>query len=300
MAYQTGTATDHTDLLAKIIAFAVSGGGWTDIGMPAAQTTGTWLRGPGLAGTDNIYVGLQLYADAPTDTYAIEMRGAQGFIAGNAFWNQPGVSTAVYSSSWNTSMPYWIIANGQRVIAVWKVSTTYHALHFGKIFTYATPAEYGYPLLIGGESTTVRRWSHQNPDFRHFTDPGGESAVLLCFPDGSWNAFVNYTNSSGSETPQGAGGFGDRRIWPFGSSFQTDDFVRSLRENIDGSYTLVPLILSSVSPSRAVWGEIDGAFYISGANNAVENTITIAGQNYLVIQNIFRNSRNHYWALRLA
>lgn len=305
MAYQTGTATDHTDLLAKIIAFAVSGGGWTNIGTAAGQTTGAWLRGPGLSGTENIYAGLQLYADAPSDTYGLEMRGAQGFIAANSFSNQPGTSPTTFSSSWNTTMPYWIAANGQRVIAVWKVSTTYHALHFGKILPYSTPSEYGYPVYIAGESSAIRRWSYQNFGYRHFTDPGNDVHAYLCYPDGGWQSFANYFQSSGSESSV-ISSYGGRGVWPYMGAEEltggstTDNYTRALRENIDGSYTLLPLILHGDTPSRAMWGEIDGAFYVSGANNAAENVITISGQNYIVFQNIYRSSRHHYWALKAA
>lgn len=304
MAYETGTATDHIDLMNKIIAFAVSGGGWTNLGPAAAgQADGTWLRGPGLSGTENIYAGIKSYSDVNNDTYGLWIRAAQGFLSASAWGGQPGVSPECYSAAWATSMPYWIVANGQRVIAVWKVSTTYHALHFGKIFPYATPSEYGYPFYIGAEDVAVRRWSYQSHNWRHFVDPGGSGTAYLCFPDGAWQAFRNTYDSGGGE------GFDNgipRYVWPYMGALDqagggdTVNIIRAMRENIDGSYVLLPLVLHSNAPSRAIWGEIDGAYYVSGAENAAENVITISGQDYLVVQNIYRTSRHHYWALKLA
>lgn len=303
MAYQTGTATSSSDLLSKIIAFAVSGGGWTNLGTASGQTTGTWLRGPGLTATENIYAGLQLAEDVPADTYGIQLIGSQGFLAANSFTNQPGTCTSVYSSTWNTTMPYWIVANGQRVIVVWKVSTTYHAMHFGKIFPYATPSEYAYPVYIAGEDNVLRRWSYQNQSFRHFVDPGYNGANWFAFPDGGWQTFRNVFDQSGSESADVSY---QRYVWPYSGAHAqnggntTFSLIRATRENIDGTYTLLPIVLHAGLPSVGVFGDIDGAFYVSGTNNAAENIITIAGQDYLAVQNIYRNGRHHYWALKLA
>jgi hypothetical protein len=40
-------------------------------------------------------------------------------------------------------------------------------------------------------------------------------------------------------------------------------------------------------------------YYVSGFNNAVENTLTISGTPYVVIQDVYRTGFNAYYALRL-
>jgi hypothetical protein len=261
--------------------------------------------GPGLAGTDEIYVGLQAVNDVPNDIYGIEIRGAAGFNAAQSFSTQVGSSPTSYVACWNSPMTYWIVASGRRFVVVIKVSTTYHAIYGGLILPYATPSQYPYPLFIGGESNSNLRWSDTTVGFRQFVDPGAPSSATnsgtnFCFPDGSWQYFCNWLNSSGNDSLATLG----RSVWPYAgssdSSQQVDNRLREMRDNIDGTYTLLPLILSCETPSRQVFGEIDGCYYVSGYGNAAENIITISGQDYLVVQNIFRTNRWNYWALKLA
>lgn len=312
MAWETGTATNQADLLAKIVTFLTTnttlvglGQEWTDLGAASGQTSGTWLMGPGLAGTDDIYVGIQGVSDVPNDTYGIQVEGAAGFNAAQSFTGQTGASPDSFVSVWNSSMPYWIVASGRRFIVVVKVSTTYHALYGGLILPYGTPSQYGYPHFIGGESNTLLRWSDTTVGFRQFVDPGATSTgtntgANLCFPDGSWQYFSNFTNSSGNDSLNTTTG---RSVWPYAggaNATEVDNRLREMRDNIDGTFTLLPLILSCDSPSRQVFGELDGCYWVSGYNNAAENIITISGQDYLVVQNIFRTNRWNYWALKLA
>jgi hypothetical protein len=312
MAWETGTATNQADLLAKIVTFLTTnadlitdGQEWTDLGTAAGQTTGKWLQGPGMAGTDQIFVGLQAVNDIPGDIYGIQVAGAQAFNAGQGFNAQVGQSPTSYVAVWNSSMPYWIVGNGQRFVVVVKVSTTYHAMYCGKILPYGTPTQYGYPLFIGGENITNLRWSDTTVGNRQFIDPGSASSGVnsgsnLCFPDGAWQFFQNFYNVSGNDTLGTQG----RSIWPYAGSSnngtEVDNRLREMRDNIDGTYTLLPLILHSEAPSRQVFGELDGCFYVSGFNNAAENIITIDAVDYLVVQNIFRTNRWNYWALKLA
>lgn len=284
-------------------ALKAEGQEWIYQGRGSGQTTGGWVKGRGLSGSESIYCGMQT-ADTPaSDVYNIEIAAAQGFSSGLAWGSQVGKSPATYSCGWNSSTPYWIVANGQRFVVVFKVSTTYHAIHLGKILPYGTPSQYGYPVYVGGEtSSSTLRWSDTSPGFRHFTDPGfiSSASCYLCHPDGTWYTYWNYQNSNGNDSL----GYGYRHIWPFGADAAVDSFVpnmiKEMRENVDGSYTLIPLILATIQPGRQVFGEIDGCYFVSGYNNAAENIVTIDGVDHLVVQNIFRTSRWHYWALKLA
>lgn len=312
MAWETGTATNQADLISKIITFlttnatlVTAGQEWTNLGTASGQTTGAWLQGPGLSTTEQIFVGFQAVNDVPNDIYGLQIAGAQGFSAGNGFAAQVGGSPTSYVAVWNSPMTYWIVGNGQRFVVVVKVSTTYHAMYCGKILPYGTPTQYPYPLFIGGEAATNLRWSDTSVGFRHFVDPGSASSaanggVNLCFPDGSWQFFQNFINSSGNDSLSTQG----RTVWPYAGSSnngtEVDSRLREMRDNIDGSYTLLPLILHSEAPSRQVFGELDGCFYVSGFGNAAENIVTIGGVDHLVVQNIHRTNRWNYWALKLA
>jgi len=314
MPYTTGIATSNVDLIDKTIDFltgsamTAAGQAWTSLGRATDQTTGGWVRGPGLAGGENIYVGLRA-ADTPaSDVYNIEVAGSLGFSTSLAWSAQVGKSPLAYSCGWNTSTPYWIVANGQRFVVVFKVSTTYHAIYAGKILPYGTPSQYGYPVFIGGETDSATlRWSDTTPAFRHFVDPGAPlngntslSGAYLCYPDGSWQQFKNWFTAGGVDSQSTSG----RSIWPYQGdatdSSNVADRHREIRDNVDGSYTLFPLILQASSPGKQVFGEFDGCYFVSGHNNAAENIITVGGADHLVVQNIFRTNRWNYWALKLA
>ena len=76
--------------------------------------------------------------------------------------------------------------------------------------------------------------------------------------------------------------------------------LRSLRNNADGTYTPMPLIVQGLLPSPEIYMELDGCYYVSGFNNAAETIITIDGIQHLVVPNIFRSDRWGYWLLRLT
>ena len=63
-----------------------------------------------------------------------------------------------------------------------------------------------------------------------------------------------------------------------------------------GNYSLTPVVMSD---SNGIYGELEGIFHISGFNNAVENTLVIAGVTYIVIQDVGRNGFSDYYALRM-
>lgn len=279
-------------------AMSTAGQAWQRLGTTADGTNA--FKGPGLTGTENIYMFTGTYADPGTDIYNMWYSSALGFNPLMNWNTQPGaLGVANYVFCWNSATPYWIVANGQRLIVVFKVSTTYHAFHVGKILPYGLPSEYGYPVYVGGEHTNASfRWSTVNEDTRHFTDPG--SACYICFPDGNWYHVSNWYDYSGTEAVNHQS---HRTVWPYSMGSvgsNVTDRIRSLRDNVDGTYSLLPLILSSSQPTSQILGEIDGAYWISGYNNASENLINIGGVDYLVVQNIFRTTRAHYWALKLA
>lgn len=254
------------------------------------------LRGPGLAGADQIFVGIRQYESQASDYYNFELTGFTGYGAGLDFTAQPGyLTTPVYVHLWNSSIPYWLIANGRRIVLVAKVSTVYQALHLGFINPYASPGQYPYPLAIGGCSDVqTQRWSATDESHRHFTDPGAYT-LYLRDPGGLWQGFANFWQSNGEA------GLYTNNVWPYQArSTEVQNLFRTLRDQPDATYALFPLILTRSSPTVAGLGEIDGCFALSGHNNAAENICQVSSQDHLVVQNVFRTARYYYWALKLV
>lgn len=307
MAWTSGTATDYRDLLHKLKQFVTTdmlpaGERWTALRWDEQPTTQELiLKGPGLAGVDEIYVGIRSFENASEGWHFWDLQGFAGYNSANDFYTQPGAITTwpPGMALWNAPISYWFVANGRRIVVVAKVSTVYEAAYLGFIKPYALPNQYPYPLLIGGSATGERGRSYSitNPNHRHFVDPGEHSqnnantACMLRNPAGVWKAFQNVYYSSG-EPPYNS----PRQVWP-----TIYNNLGIVREAPDGSYPLLPIVLTEYASSMDMnlFGELDGCYWVSGFNNAAENLISIGGVDHLVVQNVYRTTVRDYWALRL-
>ena len=294
MAVQTGTATGYLDLLDKFRSFitgaAMGDQAWTEMNW-VSQSDGVgkepYLRGPGLTGDDEIFVQLQSYFSASSDYYNIRINGASAYSAGaNPLYNnQPGHDGQNVSIMlWNQSTPYWFIANGRRFIIIAKVSTTYQTAYAGFILPYGLPSEYPYPVAIGGQVNAKLRWSDSTDYHRNFTNPSG--SLLLRTPGGEWLPFQNY-NPTGINAQLLIS-----NVWPTRS-------LTNPRPSIDGTYSLNALVLHTSENDNNVYGEFQGVKRISGYGNATENTLTVDGVEWLIVQDGFRTASGNYFAVAL-
>jgi hypothetical protein len=182
MAYQTGTATDYRDLLDKLRVFLTStmtpaAQRWQQLRWNVTSTTQELiLRGPGLAGVDEIFVGIRSDQNVAGDIYNWHIQGATGYLPLDTWANQPNASPERHMALWNQPMPYWFVANGRRIIVAARVSTRVMFIHLGFILPYATPGQYPYPLLIMGSASNVR-WSDVSSNF----------APVIRSPGGAWS-----------------------------------------------------------------------------------------------------------------
>lgn len=262
------------------------------------------LKGIGLAGTDEIYVGIQTYGRAALGYYNWKLQGYTGYAAGETFDNQPGAiaSNIPRVLLWNSSIPYWFFANGRRIQVAAKVSGVYEHMYLGFYLPYGLPIQMSYPLLVGGSSTDGNTlYTAVANDHRAFWDPGNadtESTLLLYY--NAWYHFNNFI----SETTKGS----NRNVWPYqpggiysiGSTYAYNRW-RELRGAIDSNPVLFPLILTSGSsqPSRNIYGEIQNCFAVAlDVGLTSESVITINGDEYIVFQNIYRVNTYNFCAIK--
>lgn len=306
MAYETGTATDHMDLLAKLRAFATAnadlvaaGQEWTELHYDAVAGE-LVLRGPGLAGQDEVYVGASVYADADLDEYGLVLQGFTGWLAGNGV-DQPGaMTTPPLMPLWDGAIPYWFVGNGRRLVVVAKVSSSYEAAYLGLILPYGSPGQYPYPLCVGGSMTgyVTRRFSETSQDHSHFVDPragfdiedDAYTRTALRLLHGQWLAVANREADSSLDTRRGT--------HPYCTGGSVYGWTQ-IREQIDGGSTLFPIQIFSRQPEKNVFGQLDGCFAVSGHGLGAEDVLTIGSVDHLVVQNVTRSGRADYWALAL-
>lgn len=279
----------------------------------------TYLKGPGLAGTDEIFIGLRTITEPIKSWYLLQVMGFTGFLSTElSCYLQPGcigvAAGAPFLALWDNPMGYWITGSGRRVIFTFKVSTVYEAGYAGFILPYATAAQYPYPLAIGGSMSpgfsysTGFKYDLVAAGHSAFCMPGTSSntdstsstltynaTLWLLQPSGVWEPYANRPSSGvNSESfVKLARHCVIPHTWMGGSAGQ-----QPVHDNIGGGYLLMPHILFNHRPipSRYI-GELDGTRQVSGQNNAAENTGTFASKPYVVFQNTYRTAKPEYWAM---
>lgn len=301
MAVEIGTATSYLDLLNKLKTFIT-----TNVDLVAAGQEWVTLRddgtdmifkGPGLSSTEEIFVGFKPYAKPSTDTYSIELAAFTGYTVGNQYDDQPGRinSKDAYLPGWTSTTPYWFIANGQRIIIISKVSTTYQSMYIGKFFPYGTPNQYPYPVFFGGMTNNIsERFSDAGP---RFFPSGLSNENYLYMPSG-----VLYSSTTG---------------YPMSTTFSIFPFFLSRKGTTTTFAEVAPfdsgdvILMQSVlffggnnavsTPTEAAMlGELDGIFWINGVNQSSESIVTYGGYDHLVFQDGGNTGVNDYAAVRLV
>lgn len=280
----TGTfALAHYNLLAAIRTFCLANG-WTQMRYDTSGTNHELiLRGPGLTGLEEIFIGLRTYHDVGADYYNVLGGVFTGYVPGNTFDTQPGAAL-VGCPAHNNRIDYWLTINGQRLALAMKVGTpVYEHLYLGKYLPYARPSQYPYPVIAGGmlSGAAATRFSETTHDFYL---RGNHARGRLRTP-GGWINFYAYPwipNNTDSSNPL------------VGTS--TSSSQLQLRDT-GNQYPLLPVELNDNSAN--VYGQLDGIYHISGFNNAVENTLSVSGQNFIVMQSASRTGHADYFAMRL-
>lgn len=268
----------HYAMLEKIRDFAAANG-WEvlryDVSIANRELI---LKGVGYSGEEEIFVGFRTYQNADADYYNLVAAGFTGYVAGNPFDNQPGVMLSGVPAH-NQRIDYWLTLNPQRIALAMKVGTpAYESAYVGKFLPYARPSQYPYPLVCSGMLV-------------------GPAATR--FSDTSTNHSIGYKGNSTRLGMRSNDGWVNAYCYPWSNAALTGTSGASPTQLRDtGSvYHLIPVELHDNSAN--LWGALDGVFYISGFNNAVENTITLGGVEYVVIQDVARNGFIDYYAMRL-
>jgi hypothetical protein len=325
-----GTATVGTTFTHAKLTFLISAGGIAFVAGDAFQinTASPWVSKRAVAGDEmiwmakgnddahEIYVGAKVFSDVGGDYYNWRLGGFTGFNSGNTFFNQPGAIEgdsipSPITTLWNSTIPYWFVANGNRVIMFAKVSSVYASMHLGFLSAYVSPGQWPYPLFVGGNMAFTTepavgsaRWKFSNTDYgmhsfwRGSVYPGGAgwtaSSGRFRDPGGRWfgctyeSGYTDGNNYSAS-------------LWPY----CTNDYgLLYLRENLDGTYPLLPISISSnngpvLNVDVNTWGEFDGLKATTGQANASENTITEGFLTHVVFQDVYNTAKDAFCALAL-
>jgi len=313
---------DHPDMdeLAAIDDDVASGGdsqAWTIDSYTDVSEIEMFAHGPGTAGADEIYTWIDTYSDAGDDYYNWRMAAMTGYSAGVDISLQPGVmqGRCPRMLMWENLIPYWFLGNGRRYVVVAKISSVYECLYQGFALPYGLPTQFPYPMVVGGSacpSSTVanHRYSSTTEDHRGFANPYADNEGVIVQGDFDTIAYYSTlkvmqgTSWIRMEGKSGTTLKNDNNVWPYVSSesatYGIDDiFSKWLRENIDGSYPVFPLIMMMNSPNKHIFGELQGCYAVPGFGGiAAEDTLTINGDTYIVFPIVANASRGDFWAIK--
>lgn len=295
---QTGTTGfAHKEMLLRIKALAEANG-WTTLRYktddPASHEL--ILRGVGLSGDKQIFIGFRTYESVPADYYNLAVAGFTGYIPANTWATQPGLFESGVPAH-NQRVDYWLAVNAQRIALGAKVGTpVYESAYAGFFLPYATPGQFPYPLCVGGmlDGAPATRYSDTAHSMPY---KGSRNNFRIRWLDGTWRVIATYPWNNAN-----IGGATDQ-----------------LRDT-NGTYQTTPIVLCESTPN--VFGELDGIYYVSNFNNTVESMIqvggtpvtdngswtsqqrataieTAGGVPYICFQDVARTSFNDYYAMRL-
>ena len=335
MAFQTGTAADAQDFYDKLETFLTTN---ADLMAASQNWTVVWqrpsggahpgdkvLKGPGLAGTDNIYVGMRLNIDDNNDEYSISLSGATGVLQSATWFDQHQHTSpkTVRAFLDNDPMQYWMIANGRRFAFVVRIGTVFEHAYAGLFLPYGTPQEYPYPMFVGGTARGLdagnngRTNSYRDTNEEHVlymkSPVRTENQIVLSngyvmLPDNSWIAIGPYSDNVTaflSFIPEED----DHRNLLGNELFNNENHVGAyylmdrMMEGYGGVHATVPLVIARTIGDTALnatsYGYLDGVHRCQGHNMAAMDTIQSGSASELVFPNIFRTGLEHFYALRM-
>ena len=231
------------------------------------------LKGVGLSGIEEIFVGFRTYQDIGNDYYNIVAATFTAYMAGNTFDTQPGVKLSGVPAH-NLRIDYWLVVNAQRIMAGMKVGTpVYGSFYAGKFLPFTLPAQWPYPVVCAGMlvGTPATRFSDTSYSIPY---KGSRSNMQMRGIDGTYSS-------------------------PYAWPWTAGEYLTStgqLRET-GTIYTLQPVVLHN--NAGTLHGELDGVLHVSGFQQGVENTLLIDGVNYVVMQDVYRTGFSDYFAIRM-
>lgn len=253
-----------------------------------------WIvKAPGLDGRQSIYIGAELFEDPARAAYNLNWYGFRSHNPLLSLRTQVNNSGLRHLPLRNGPFAYWLAINGQRVVIVARIGTVYVSAYLGFATAYEPPSLHEYPLIIGACGSTENGTPDStDANFRNFFDPG-RFGLAANYPDNVWRLHCN-------RYAQGANDYGDTdypKVYP--SAMSTSGDRAYLRDNLDGSSPVFPLILGAAAQPRHGWGEFDGCAWTTGFSTASESRIERDGATWLAFQNAFRISPDNYFALKM-
>lgn len=281
----------------------------------------TILRGPGTAGGDNIYVSIRTdAAEIHGPNWIID--GSVGYSAGLDSLNQPTNTTDGFISAsipypdknrltlFDGPFKYWFAISGRVIRVAARFQNIVEFGYLGFYLPYSLPSQYPYPLIIagsqsaGGPITWQYHWSRTDeahslvfnpgsPQFSFQTIDTVPSPARVYTPYNSWKQVANFhgTSRAGTESVCVSAS-------PYLPRDNSTEVENAVGQNSDGKWPMSAIVLFD-RQFDAQYGELDGVKYLPGIH-AIESIINHESEQWVVLNHVFREQENQFFAVRLA
>lgn len=275
-------------------------------GLESTDPKWTILKGKGLSGTEEIFVSL-LREFSNASQYAIwKLYGMRAYDPYLKISEQTGISKGLDVTGdgkcpimqfWNSSLPYWIIADGNSIQVIAVSNQAWCHMYLGFYIPYDYPAINPYPLFVGGSGTeatkSVATAAVDNSNFwNHFnaSSTSAEWAAICWYGVGST---VRYKSDIDDSDLDG------QDFWKSQDCIHPWAWLgtKKLRKGINGDW---PILRARLGHNR---GELPRVYGTSGLDSQVAGNLfynSISGKKYIVIRNQNRQTSRNYAAVELS
>jgi hypothetical protein len=276
MAYRTGVASDHKDMLAQIKQYVEdgsfmlgSGGAWEGLHYDTSGAEHYYVVKTNEPNSPS-YMGFFTYTDPVSAEFGIGYRIFSSYPGGTDYSQFPDTSAEKVLPLWDSTMPYWMSVSARRISLVCKVSTVYPSMYLGKGLTFGSEARYPFPVLAAGAN--VRSW---------------QDSKLVSFAPyvGAQNIYDSPIISLRSMT--------GNYISPGHTLGQAS--MSSRKSGIDGSKVLFKFLLTG---DGGPYCDLEGVYLCTWLGTSPEDQVTVGSDTYRIFPNAYRTSAGHFWALK--
>lgn len=260
---------------------------------------------------DFIYLGIQTEFDDATGKFNWHLRGQDGFVSSSNHSSQPNASFAEYLTHTQNASRFLACCNGEH-LRTWcnPTGATYTAMYLGWLELHAARGQHPAPIFVGGSSGAAAEVASSSVSSHSaFWDPGdGDSGLnnltSACFRrvDGVWSRIQNKDTSSESYNFSKAAYTSlTNAVARVENTGDTDlqSLMAVISRALGNVYEVLPIDVGMTSPTVDYYGRFHGVFQLSGEAQTVQNTFTLNGVEYIVINNVFRTGKRHWAAFAM-
>lgn len=280
MAFETGTADDHKDLLAKLRTFILANG-WTENRYTTDPDGEDELhvQSTGVGGSEQICIGYLTVSGAPSYSN-IRVMTAPAYNASD-FDNQPARSPNRVLHAWHNPMPYWFIVSPEHIMVIVNVSSTWHSCYNGKIEIFCSLGHWPTPFVsVATSNNSTGLWSGQGNDYSSLQKYYSGNSAATIYWDGSWSTVNN--------------------MWP-AQAPATDDRWQFTTNYPDGD---VPAQKSVINHPSLGWiGSYHNVYHVNGlgwGSGTILDDPAGTGADMIMVENVYRTGTEDYYAVELS